>query len=175
VLGVDRWATHDQIRQRWHELARTEHPDHAQADGPVAVAAAEERMKEINAAWAALGDVESRNHVDARLRYRATAPYGGRPAPWTSPPSEARARPAPPPPSRRPPPERSRGRAAMRVAGLVAAVLVCPPIGLLIAQWSSDRWSSSRAAAVVAVSIGLSLLYPRLIRLAPILVSWALW
>lgn len=48
VLGLPRDATADQIRRRYHQLARDHHPDRAR--GRVAQERAQKRMQEINAA-----------------------------------------------------------------------------------------------------------------------------
>lgn len=63
VLGVDPSASMRDIRSAYIDLARRNHPDRHAAD-PAARRRAEERMREINAAWAALGSVESRSAYD---------------------------------------------------------------------------------------------------------------
>ncbi|HHO54666.1 MAG TPA: hypothetical protein ENK18_28265 [Deltaproteobacteria bacterium] len=58
VLGVDRRADADTIRKAYRKLARQWHPDINREPG------AEERFKEINAAYEILGDVEKRRMWD---------------------------------------------------------------------------------------------------------------
>jgi len=68
VLGVDRGASQDEIKQAFRRLARQFHPD-VKKDDPQA----DERFKEINEAYQVLGDPERRAHYD---RF-GTAPSGG--------------------------------------------------------------------------------------------------
>ena len=58
VLGVDRGADQDTIRKAYKKLARTYHPDINRDDG------AEDRFKEINAAYDVLGDGGKRKLFD---------------------------------------------------------------------------------------------------------------
>ena len=74
VLGVDPSASMREIRAAYVEAARANHPDRHGGDGP-ARQEAEERMREINAAWAALGTVEARSTYDReRLESPSTRP-----------------------------------------------------------------------------------------------------
>lgn len=59
VLGVDRGATQDQIKQAFRRLAREHHPD-VRKDDPKA----DERFKEINEAYQVLSDPERRAQYD---------------------------------------------------------------------------------------------------------------
>jgi len=59
VLGVDRNATQDQIRQAYRKLAFQYHPDR-NVDDP----AASQKMKEINEAYATLSDPRKRQEYD---------------------------------------------------------------------------------------------------------------
>jgi len=68
VLGVDRDATQDEIKQAFRRLAREYHPD-VKKDDPQAG----DRFKEINEAYQVLGDPERRAHYD---RF-GTAPSSG--------------------------------------------------------------------------------------------------
>ena len=62
-------ASMSDIKKAYLAAARDAHPDfHTQADG--ARQAAEERMRELNAAWAVLGDVDERSWYD-RQRLQA--------------------------------------------------------------------------------------------------------
>ncbi|CAB4912908.1 unannotated protein [freshwater metagenome] len=59
VLGVDKKASHDEIKKAYRRLAREFHPDRNPGD-----TAAEERFKEISAAYDIVGDEEKRKGYD---------------------------------------------------------------------------------------------------------------
>lgn len=59
VLGVDRGATQEQIKQAYRQLALQYHPDRNRAPD------ATERFKEIAEAYAVLGDLNKRAEYDA--------------------------------------------------------------------------------------------------------------
>jgi curved DNA-binding protein len=59
VLGVERAASHDDIRKAFRKLARQFHPDVAKDKKR-----AEEKFKEINEAYEVLGDAEKRKKYD---------------------------------------------------------------------------------------------------------------
>jgi curved DNA-binding protein CbpA len=63
VLGVAADASEEEIERSFRQLARRLHPDVNGGDG-----AAEERMKELNVARAALADPAARAAYDERLR-----------------------------------------------------------------------------------------------------------
>lgn len=67
VLGVPRGATAAEIRRAYLRLARAHHPDHHVAAGRAEQAAAERRMREVNAAWQVLSDPERRRRYDDGL------------------------------------------------------------------------------------------------------------
>lgn len=69
VLGVDSKADAKAITRAYRQLARENHPD-AKPDDP----AAEERFKEISAAYDVVGDTEKRKEYDEA---RAMGPMGG--------------------------------------------------------------------------------------------------
>src|SRR5580658_7993843 len=59
VLGVERTASHDDIRKAFRTLARKFHPDVAKDKKH-----AEEKFKEINEAYEVLGDADKRKKYD---------------------------------------------------------------------------------------------------------------
>ena len=63
VLGVARGASDDDVRRAYRKLAKEYHPDL----NPNSRAAAEAKIKTINAAFAILGDAEKRRQFDAGL------------------------------------------------------------------------------------------------------------
>jgi molecular chaperone DnaJ len=69
VLGVDKKASADDIKKAYRKLARKYHPDRNAGD-----AHAEERFKEVSAAYDVLGDTDKRKQYD-----RGTLFGGGRP------------------------------------------------------------------------------------------------
>jgi len=68
VLGVDRNASQDQIKQAFRRLARENHPD-VKKDDPQA----DDRFKEINEAYQVLGDPTRRAQYD---RFGTVQPFG---------------------------------------------------------------------------------------------------
>ena len=69
VLGVDRTATQEEIKQAFRRLAREHHPDVRKGDPK-----ADERFKEINEAYQVLSDPERRAQYD---RFGTVQPAGG--------------------------------------------------------------------------------------------------
>lgn len=69
VLGVPENVGRDELRQAYLALARRHHPD--RETDSARRAAAEIRMREINQAWAVLGDPERRRAYDAERRAEA--------------------------------------------------------------------------------------------------------
>lgn len=81
TLGVPMGADPAEIRRAYLKLARRHHPDSRAGEGPAAVAAAEVRMQEINAAWTVLGDRGRRRRYDDAVRAgMADRPRGPTPA-----------------------------------------------------------------------------------------------
>ena len=62
ILGVSKNATDEEIKKAYRELARKYHPDNYQ-NNPLADLA-EEKMKEINEAYAVLSDPEQKSKYD---------------------------------------------------------------------------------------------------------------
>ena len=78
VLGVAPTAPVEDIRRAYLRLAREHHPDRHAGRPPEASAAAEERMRSVNEAWAVLGDPGRRSAYDRTLSAGGrTAPVAG--------------------------------------------------------------------------------------------------
>ncbi len=71
VLGVSKDATQAEIKRAYRRLAQENHPDAKPGDR-----AAEERFKEVSAAYDVLGDEKKRAEYD-RVREMASAGFGG--------------------------------------------------------------------------------------------------
>ncbi|MGH7589740.1 MAG: molecular chaperone DnaJ [Gemmatimonadota bacterium] len=71
VLGVPEGASAEEIKKTYRKLARKYHPDANPGD-----AAAEERFKEISAAYTVLSDLERRKQYDQMRRMGARAGFG---------------------------------------------------------------------------------------------------
>jgi molecular chaperone DnaJ len=77
TLGVSKKATDEEIKKAYRKLARKYHPDRNQGDK-----AAEEKFKEISAAYDVLGDPEKRKQYDegpAFGGFGGQSPFGGGP------------------------------------------------------------------------------------------------
>src|SRR5580658_3439456 len=79
VLGVERTASHDDIRKAFRTLARKFHPDVAKDKKH-----AEEKFKEINEAYEVLGDADKRKKYDNlgadwKSGFRPESQGGGQP------------------------------------------------------------------------------------------------
>jgi molecular chaperone DnaJ len=72
LLGVASSAPEKEIQQAYRKLARELHPDANPGDN-----AAEERFKEISAAYDVIGDPETRSHYDEARRMGPAAMGGG--------------------------------------------------------------------------------------------------
>src|SRR5688572_7717364 len=59
TLGIDKKATHDEIKAAFKSLAKKYHPDRNEGNK-----AAEEKFKEVSEAYEVLGDVEKRKKYD---------------------------------------------------------------------------------------------------------------
>src|SRR3954468_15529975 len=71
VLGVPKNASPSEIKKAYRKLAQKNHPDANSGDRE-----AEERFKEISAAYDVLGDEEKRKSYD-QVRDMAASGYGG--------------------------------------------------------------------------------------------------
>ncbi len=65
ILGVPRSASTEDIRKAYRRLARRHHPDRNEGDPRC-----EERLKEINEAYAVLGDPDKKRHYDRSMGAR---------------------------------------------------------------------------------------------------------
>lgn len=72
TLGVAKGASPEEIKKAHRKLVRQYHPDRNPGD-----AAAEERFKEVQAAYDVLGDAEKRQHYDRGTGPFAAGPGGG--------------------------------------------------------------------------------------------------
>lgn len=76
LLGVEDFAPEAKVREAYIHLARVLHPDHHMEASDPERHIAERRMREVNAAWAVLGDEESRRVYDiglrSKLRYKGS-------------------------------------------------------------------------------------------------------
>ena len=74
VLGVAPDAPPEEVRRAYLRLARRHHPDfHADASAGER-AEADRRMREINEAWAVLGDARRRRRYDVEQKLRGAQP-----------------------------------------------------------------------------------------------------
>lgn len=71
-LGVDKTASHDEIKQSFRKLAQKLHPDANPDD-----AAAEERFKRVSEAYAVISDEEQRGQYDEMQRLGASGGFPG--------------------------------------------------------------------------------------------------
>lgn len=122
VLGVQVDAPVEEIHRAYVQLARRYHPDFFTAAPPAERAHAETRMREVNDAWAVLGDADRRRRHDAATprAFQPLSPDDDEPDP----------RDAPDVPYR-PPPPATAGRSITTLAPvlLFAASVVVGAIG----------------------------------------------
>lgn len=78
VLGVSRQAAHGEIRRAYLDAARRWHPDRYNAKPPAESEQAELAMRQVNEAWAILGNKDRRAAYDRQTVPPAPAP-GSRP------------------------------------------------------------------------------------------------
>jgi hypothetical protein len=107
ILEVEPDASEEMIKEQYLFLVQAWHPDKfSKADQK---ARAEEKIKEINAAYAALKTPHKRAEYDQKLKASKKPTTERQPAPRQTPPQPAPARPAPVPPRRVTPPPRKYG------------------------------------------------------------------
>lgn len=101
ALGVRRDASPEEIRRAYLALARRFHPDYFTDASPAQRSEAEARMREVNDAWAVLGDAARRRTHDAEAPrpFEPFSPADDEPDPRDAP--DVPYRPAPPPTARR--------------------------------------------------------------------------
>ncbi len=81
TFGLTPSSTHEEVRQAYIDRALRYHPDRQEGEGVGALAEAERRMQEANAAWAVLGNREVRAAYDAEIGVVPDEPVG-EPAGW---------------------------------------------------------------------------------------------
>jgi len=84
ILGVASGASHDDIKRAYTTAALEWHPDRRPGARPEERESAERRIRELNAAWAVLGDPAARAAYDADLTAAARPQPVRRPAPGGS-------------------------------------------------------------------------------------------
>src|SRR5690606_30894814 len=72
ILGVSRDASQAELKSAYRKLALKYHPDQNQGD-----AEAEERFKQISAAYQILSDPDKRSHYDRFGSTSGQSPFGG--------------------------------------------------------------------------------------------------
>jgi curved DNA-binding protein CbpA len=178
ALGVPMGADPAEIRRAYLRLARRHHPDSHAGDGPAALAAAQRRMQEINAAWTVLGDPARRRHYDDTVR-RGSAAAAPRPRPSAAPggndiPSpgwrpltgdtawmddfEAWRDETDEPPPDRPPPSVARSSMTVLPVALFVAAIAVGCVGLVL----QSRAMLAAAFVGVAISAALFVVLPML-------------
>ena len=75
VLGVSPKAEQTEVRQAFVRLARLYHPDHQTGADDAWRVESERRMRELNDAWAVLGDQERRRAYNRSLELQAAAAH----------------------------------------------------------------------------------------------------
>lgn len=138
ILGVAPDADAATIRRAYLAAARAHHPDRHAGD-PASAAHAESRMREINEAWAVLGDAQRRAVHDREIARR---PTGASKAPRTG--RTARTRPAPEP--------ATSGIAASR------KLTMLPPALLFAAVVCFVAGAVLRLVPVLAFGLGMAIL-----------------
>ncbi len=166
VLGVGPNASPVEVRKAFVDAARRHHPDrHATADAATR-REAERRMREVNEAWAVLGDVDRRRDYDRRLGLGlglGSAPSTG-PSPAaggnrgaSGPTVPGRAAPSPPPPPRDWRAYASPGAGAATKRPVGEQLLMLSPMLLLVAAGafglaaSLVHWPPFYGAAMISL------------------------
>ena len=103
VMGLAPSATAPEIRAAYLRLARNLHPDRHASGSSTERSLADRRMREVNAAWAVLGDASAKSMYDTELRLAAARDEGARAGASARAGSSRSSRPSsPPPPTVRP-------------------------------------------------------------------------
>lgn len=135
VLGVASDADHAAVHRAYLRLARRHHPDLRAAEPASERAAADDRMREINEAWAVLGDAGRRRAYDLAIGMRGAAPgdvAGDVFVPFEVDDEGLDPRDIPDVPYRPGPPPPSRRLATMAPVALFAAAVLLGVVGLAI-------------------------------------------
>lgn len=76
ILGVDKNATKDELKKQYRKLSKQYHPDMQNGKSESQKKEAEEKFKDINAAYAVLSDDEKRRHYDQFGSVENGSPFG---------------------------------------------------------------------------------------------------
>lgn len=160
LLGVSPAATAEEIHRAWRAAVRRLHPD-TMGDRPAAEReAAERRLRDLNAAWAVLGDPARRREYDRR-RARTPPHPGGSRGPGAG--SRPR-RPPPPVPRRREPTDPAAGCLRVipvAVVGVLVAIIV-------VALLAGEGPRESRVPDTVAGLVGRCVVIHPGVDIAPV-------
>ena len=135
VLGVAPDAPAEDVRRAYLRLARVHHPDFHAGGTPGERAAADRRMRQINEAWAVLGDTRNRRRYDVEQKLRGALPDdepGDEFVPFDIADDEADPRDAPDVPYRSAPVTTSRRLVALVPAGVFGLSVATGAVGMVV-------------------------------------------